>query len=176
MAPREFPQLGTQRKQQPILSQRGRRTFGFGAPTPTWSRNVQDADALISAYVNGGREQAEKVKVCTFNKNRAKALAVLESFDTLPDVLDILSGPKLREFAGCIAGLPDVCIDGHAYSCWHGERVTLANVPSIGKKLREQIKADYRAAAEELGETPAAVQACTWLVWRRLHLNYGLND
>ena len=31
-----------------------------------WERNIQDADALIAAYIAGGAEQARLTKVCTF--------------------------------------------------------------------------------------------------------------
>ena len=140
------------------------------SPRNKWERNVQDADALISAYVAGGADQAMVTKVCTFGKNKAKAVAILESgAETLPTVLEILSGPKLREFASCIAGLDDVTIDGHAFCIWQGERTRLEHVPAIGVKLRRQIKADYRQAADELGVTPSGVQAVSWLAWRRIH-------
>lgn len=140
------------------------------SPRNRWERNVIDADRLISAYVFDGPEAAESVKVCTFTSNKAKALRILaaESAD-FDRVLEILSGPKLREFASCIANRDDVCIDGHAFCIWQGERSTLADVPSIGVKLRRQIKADYQAAADELGLTAAALQAITWVAWRRIH-------
>ncbi|MGA1476619.1 MAG: DUF7178 family protein, partial [Prochlorothrix sp.] len=81
-----------------------------------------------------------------------------------------LSGPKLQEFYSCIAGINDeVCIDGHAYSIWAGDRITLADVPSIGKKLRKEIKADYREAALQAGISPSEMQAITWCAWRRIH-------
>ena len=140
------------------------------SPRNKWQRNVKDADSIIAAYVSGGADQAMVTKVCTFTKNKAKAVAVLESkAETLEVVLEILSGPKLREFASCIAGWADVCIDGHAWCIWAGERHTLADVPSIGVKLRREIKADYTTAADELGLTPAALQAITWVTWRRMH-------
>lgn len=140
------------------------------SPRNRWERNVIDADALISAYVSGGAEQALATKVCTFTSNKRKAVAILESgLEILPAALEILSGPKLREFASCIAGLADVCIDGHAWCIWQGSRVGLADVPSIGVKLRREIKADYQAAADELGITPSACQAITWVTWRRIH-------
>ena len=141
------------------------------SPRNKWSRNVHDADALIAAYVAGGAEQATLTKVCTFGANKAKAVRVLElSPDAdLDDVLAILSGPKLREFASCIAGLDDVCIDGHAFCIWNGGRTSLADVPSIGVRLRREIKADYQTAADELGLTPSACQAITWCAWRRIH-------
>ena len=140
------------------------------SPRNRWERNVRDADALISAYTAGGADQAMATKVCTFTSNKAKAVKILESdTQTLTDILKILSGPKLKEFAGCIAGLPDICIDGHAYCIWAANRTGLKDVPAIGVKLRRQIKADYRIAADELGYTPAALQAITWCAWRRIH-------
>ena len=141
------------------------------SPRNRWERNIQDADALISAYNSGGPEQARLTKVCTFSANKEKAIKILElSLScTFAGVLAILSGPKLKEFASCIAGLPEVCIDGHAYCIWAGERTGLKDVPAIGVKLRREIKADYQAVADELRMQPSAVQAITWCAWRRIH-------
>lgn len=140
------------------------------SPRNKWSRNVADAEALIGAYVAAGSEQARLTKVCTFGANKEKAVKVLESgLETLPTALDILSGPKLREFASCIAGLEEVCIDGHAWCIWQGSRVTLADVPPIGVKLRREIKKDYRKAANDLGLKASEVQAICWVAWRRIH-------
>ena len=145
------------------------------SPRNRWERNVQDADALIAAYVAGGAEQARLTKVCTFGANKEKAIRILANEQSTieyvrrDDVLAILSGPKLREFASCIAGLPDCCIDGHAFCIWAANRTGLADVPAIGVKLRREIKADYQAAADELGLTPSACQAITWVTWRRIH-------
>ena len=141
------------------------------SPRNRWERNTHDADALISASNTGGPEQARLTKVCTFTSNKEKAIRILElSLScTFAGVLAILSGPKLKEFASCIAGLPEVCIDGHAYCIWAGERTGLKDVPAIGVKLRREIKADYQAVADELGMQPSAVQAITWCAWRRIH-------
>ena len=145
------------------------------SPRNRWDRNVQDADSLIAAFVAGGAEQANLTKVCTFGANKAKAIRTLENEQDAiecvrrDEVLAILSGPKLREFASCIAGLDDVCIDGHAFCIWAANRTGLKDVPAIGVKLRREIKADYRAAAEELGLTASALQAITWVAWRRIH-------
>lgn len=139
------------------------------SPRNKWSRNVLDSENLIAAYV-ADPESAASVKVCTFGANKAKAIKILHASDAdLDDILAILSGPKLREFASCIAGLEDVCIDGHAYCIWTGGRTSLKDVPAIGVKLRREIKADYQAAAADLGLTPAACQAITWCAWRRIH-------
>ena len=126
--------------------------------------------ALISAYVAAGAEQAMLTKVCTFTNNKKKAVRILAAgVLTDADVLEILSGPKLREFYSCIRGITDVCIDGHAFCIWNGGRTGLKDVPAIGVRLRREIKADYAQAAEDLGLTAAALQAITWVAWRRLH-------
>lgn len=141
------------------------------SPRNRWERNVHDAEQLIMAYNAGGADQARLTKVCTFGANKEKAIRILElSLScTLAGVLAILSGPKLKEFASCIIGLPEICIDGHAYCIWAGARTGLKDVPAIGVKLRREIKADYQAVAAETGLTPAALQAITWCTWRRLH-------
>lgn len=139
------------------------------SPRNKWERNLIDAENLIAAYVAGGAEACEDVKVCTFGANKAKAVRILEEAFADGGVFIILSGPKLKEFYGCIRGLDDVCIDGHAYSIWFGDRVTLAKVPSIGKKLRAEIKKDYLAVAQKNNLKGYEVQAITWVAHRRIH-------
>lgn len=140
------------------------------SPRNRWERNVEDANRLIAAFNAGGAEQARLTKVCTFGANKEKAIRILQlQRGSETEILAILSGPKLREFYSCIYGLADVCIDGHAYCIWAGERTGLADVPAIGVKLRREIKADYQAAASELGVDAAALQAITWVTWRRIH-------
>ena len=139
------------------------------SPRNKWERNLIDAENLIAAYVAGGAEACDDVKVCTFGKNKAKAVEILETAFADGGVFMILSGPKLKEFYSCIRGLEDVCIDGHAYSIWFGDRVTLAKVPSIGKKLRAEIKKDYLAVAKKNNLKGFEVQAITWVAHRRIH-------
>ena len=141
------------------------------SPRNKWERNVADAENLIRVFTSDP-ESVDSVKVCTFGRNKAKAIEILQLSEPVRDeqVLGILSGPKLREFYGCIIGVHDeVCIDGHAYSIWAGDRITLAKVPNIGIKLRKKIKADYCTAAQEADVTPAQMQAITWCAWRRIH-------
>ena len=141
------------------------------SPRNKWERNLIDAEQLIRIYKAAGREDASDYKVCTFNSNKAKALQILDQDPTDPQrIRDILSGPKLVEFFNCITGdVDEVCIDGHAYSIWAGDRITLDKIPSIGVKLRAKIKADYREAARIVKVCPSQMQATTWLTWRRLH-------
>jgi len=140
------------------------------SPRNKWNRNLIDAENLINVFCTAGADACSEVKVCTFGKNKAKAIAILELNSLELDANEsILSGPKLKEFFRCIVGQDDVCIDGHAYSIWFGDRITLANVPSIGVKLRRQIKTDYLAVAEHNNLTGYEVQAITWVAHRRLH-------
>ena len=139
------------------------------SPRNKWTRNLIDAENVISAYVSSGVEACESIKVCTFGSNKNKALRILDAIPTLDVVENILSGPKLKEFFRCIIGQEDVCIDGHAYSIWFGDRIALKNVPSIGVKLRRQIKADYIEVAKKNDIPPYELQAITWVTHRRLH-------
>ncbi len=145
------------------------------SPRNRWGRNIADAENLVKLYTAGGTDAAASCKVCTFASGKRKALQILAENIANPDAIRaILNGPKLVEFFTCIVDdRPDVCIDGHAYAIWVGERITLADVPAISKRLRETIKADYIEAADLLGVSPSTLQAITWVTWRRLH---GLSD
>ena len=145
------------------------------SPNNRWERNIIDAENIIKCWAAGGtRTDILNVKVCTYGKMKAKAVDILtRDIETV----EILNGKKLIEFYNCITNpkLNDVCIDGHAYSVWFGQRLTMKEVPAIGVKLRAQIKTDYRDATafinEELGEhfTPADIQAITWVTHKRIH-------
>lgn len=146
------------------------------SPNNKWERNCQDAENLIAAWSAGGATDAANVKVCTYGPNKAKAVLILETAFDHESIVSILSGPKVVEFYHCILDIcDDVCIDGHAYSIWIGERLTMKEVPSIGVKLRKVIKEDYRRAAlaiEKLGHgyyTAAQIQAITWVAHKRIH-------
>ena len=142
------------------------------SPRNRWERNMQDAESMVKVYANGGTcKDLMNLKVCTFKTGKDKAARILtDRISDSTELLATLKGPKLQEFFNCILGdSNDVCIDGHAYSIWVGDRITLANVPSIGKKLRQTIKADYQQAAQFLGVKPHVVQAITWVCWKRIH-------
>ena len=144
------------------------------SPNNRWERNIIDAEAMIKCWSAGGTdEDILAVKVCTYTKMQEKALNILKG----GDIITVLNGPKIIEFFNCITNplLNDVCIDGHAYSVWFGQRLTMKQVPNIGKKLRQQIKTDYVDATtfinEELNEsfTPADIQAITWVTHKRIY-------
>jgi len=145
------------------------------SPNNRWERNIQDAENVITAFVHGNDQDVLEVKCCTYTANKLKALAILKS-ESL-DYEDILKGPKVIEFFHCISdhSSDDVCIDGHAYSIWFGSRLTMKEVPNIGKSLRYQIKQDYKEATDfindELGidYLTSQIQAITWVCHRRIY-------
>ena len=142
------------------------------SPNNKWQRNCSDAYNLIRAIKCG--EPVEEVKVSTYNRNKDKAVRIVEAGESV-DPLDELGGLKVRAFYECIMGSTTaVCVDGHAYSIWKGERISTTSTPSITPKLYNRISEDYALAAEQinkilgLGLTPAQVQAVTWVTWRNL--------
>jgi hypothetical protein len=140
------------------------------SPRNRWERNIANAENMLRVH-SVDPDSIESVKVCTFGHNKAKAIRILqENPETESEVCSILSGPKLQEFFSCIVGIDgEVCIDGHAYSVWIGDRITVDSVPRISKKLRAQIKADYAQAAKIAGIKSSEMQAVTWCAWRRIH-------
>jgi len=141
------------------------------SPSNRWERNLRDADNLIGAYTLGGLDDALSVKTSTYSKNKAKALAILQGAEPL----EALGGLKVRAFYGCIIGQDTVCVDGHAYAIWRGERISTSSTPKISPKLYAAISADYVKATDTINSVlgaqykPFQIQAITWLIWRRLN-------
>ena len=146
------------------------------SPNNKWTRNCVDAEAMIKAWHMGADPLS--VKVCTFNPNKAKAAAILAlTADDLETdtIAEILNGRKVVAFYRSIMGDPDaVCVDGHAYAVWIGERIPTTQTPSIGVKLYADIARAYQLVAKRSYElcgttlTPTQVQAVTWVTYRRL--------
>jgi hypothetical protein len=144
------------------------------SPNNRWARNCADAEAVIQAWAVGADPSA--VTVCTYGAMRAKACRILAMADpSQTAIATILNGRKITAFFLSITGRPDaVCVDGHAYAIWLGQRVTTTNTPSLGVKLYADIARAYVLVAKRsqalCGEvlTPAQVQAVTWVTYRRL--------
>ena len=148
------------------------------SPNNKWTRNCTDAEAMIKAWHYGA--DPNTVKVCTFNPNKAKAAAILALSDTETQgdadvIAEILNGRKVTAFYRSILGDPDaVCVDGHAYAVWIGERIPTTQTPKIGVKLYADIARAYQLVAKRSYElcgttlTPTQVQATTWVTYRRL--------
>lgn len=138
------------------------------SPNNRWHRNVRDAEALIRVHVISG--EYDTIKVSTYSKNKEKAIRILN--DEQP--IDVLGGEKVRAFYACISGGDAVCVDGHAFAIWSGQRIPTTKTPKISAKLYNQISGDYRKATAVINEvtgscyTPSQIQAITWVTWRNL--------
>lgn len=136
------------------------------SPNNRWHRNVADAEALIRTYCAG--DECDAIKVSTYSKNKEKAIRILDGES--PE--NVLGGLKVRAFYNCIIGGDDVCVDGHAFSIWSGQRVSTTKTPKISPRLYNAISEDYRRAAAVIDQvagscyTAAQIQAITWVVWR----------
>lgn len=146
------------------------------SPNNKWERNVVDAEQLCRAFTLGGHSAADKIKVSTYNANKIKALRILSG--ELP--LSVLGGLKVRAFYSCIMGeSSSVCIDGHAYAIWFGQRIPTTKSPKISAKLYDAIASDYVKAADTINQimgtdySGAQVQAITWLTYRRMVAQLG---
>lgn len=89
------------------------------------------------------------------------------------DPREALSGPKVTAFYDLLAGgSGGVVIDRHAFDICRGVKAGVREGGQDGQvtpsRYRLAARA-YREAAEVLGETPHAVQATTWIHWRRAH-------
>jgi len=143
------------------------------SPNNAWDRNLIDAYNIVRSYVEHGRDDATLVKVGTYGLNKDKAIRILDGTDPW----DAIGGLKVRSFFRLILDplADDVCIDGHAYSIWKGERVATSKVPKITAKLYAQIQQDYRECASIVSGikgqkvTPSQLQAITWTVHRNLY-------
>jgi hypothetical protein len=152
------------------------------SPQNRWERNMLDAERLIDLYILGGEDAAKEYKVATYGINKDKALKILALHDlNLSTIPEILNGQKVKAFYHCILGSDrHVCVDGHAYSIWLGERVTTNDTPKITSKLYNKISEDYIEATKKINEilgtmyTPADVQAITWITHRNLYLNRSI--
>ena len=144
------------------------------SPNNRWERNIKDAEDMIKAFKYGDDDDVMAVKCCTYTMNKLKALNILKSNDC-SGYETILNGPKTIEFYHCIMLEDDVCIDGHAYSIWFDKRLTMKQIPNIGKKLRAQIKQDYKDATSFINEEmdtqylPSSIQAITWVTHKRIY-------
>ena len=144
------------------------------SPRNKWPRNCRDAESVIKAWSLG--EEVLEVTCCTFGYNKQKAKRILEEGAAREDIIAILNGPKTVAFARSIFGEQSaVCVDGHAFAVWIGERVPLDQTPKIDSGgLYRRIAQDYCTVAKRSKSisghqlTAAQVQAVTWVCYRRL--------
>jgi len=131
------------------------------SPGLRWERNVEVAERIIQ------RRELDGLGVRWYaNVRKARLIRNGQK----PE--NILKGNKVRAFYDNIAQPGRslcVCIDGHAYAIASGKRISLMDVPPIGRRAYNRLSASYAVVAKHLGLRPCQLQAVVWVVWRRLH-------
>lgn len=131
------------------------------SPQMPWKKNVEAAETVLRMAQAGASPDDYSVPTYTNNKRKAHAIAL--SHDT-----SLVSGEKVTSFWRniCDPEGDDVTVDRHAIKVWAG----FADGGSVRfpKSIYAKVAADYRQAAAELSLTPAALQAVTWVVYKRI--------
>lgn len=139
------------------------------SPNNRWERNLEDADKLCAAFLNG--DAVESVKCCTYHTMRAKAWGILQDGpSTIEEIVKQLKGQKIVAFFRCIMGQNVCCVDGHALNIYRAERHPLtSDKTNVGVRLYRTISDAYAEAGKKHGLKAYEMQAITWTVWRRVH-------
>lgn len=131
------------------------------SPQMPWKKNVEAAETVLRMAQAGAAP--DDYSVPTYSNNKRKAHAIALSHDT-----SLVSGEKVTSFWRniCAPEGDDVTVDRHAIKVWAG----FADGGSVRfpKSIYAKVAADYRQAAAELSLTPAALQAVTWVVYKRI--------
>lgn len=128
------------------------------SPSNKWERNKIDAVNLLTGVTFGN---AHKIKVCTFNKNKEKALLIARG-KKLP--CEVIKAPKTGAFISNIAHLDGsrVTIDRwHLRACF-GTKPGQADEPTPTPTKYEQLERLTIEQAQELGLEGYQYQAIIW--------------
>ena len=143
------------------------------SPNNRWEINLANADALITAFINGGN--ADDVSCSTYHAMKHKAWSILEAMPNPDDTKTILNGRKIVCFYENIMGEDTCTIDGHARNIAYNERHNLTDTKTnIGVKEYAMLQEAYRLAAKRCRVNGRALkayelQAITWVTWRKQH-------
>jgi len=122
------------------------------SPQNKWPTNKKDTENLIGAYAKG----LPIPSVSTFDANKVKALAILQTGDT-----DYLGGAKVKAFAQNIQGNEQaVTLDTWAF---RHAFVLPTNAPvSKYRKYHNELTEAFVIAAKVVNASPAVLQAVLW--------------
>lgn len=125
------------------------------SPMLSWPRNQTVARAIYAGKREG---------LCLPNSVKAAA-RIMDG----EHPLDVLNGPKVRAFYMAIMGEGDsVTLDRHAIDIAVGRPLSdTERAVYMGARNRRVILAAYVNAAHRAGVSPAAMQAITWVAWRK---------
>lgn len=135
---------------------RGAGVIAALSPRVRWDINIRNARRAFETGTVTGHTKV----MC------AQAQRILDG----ENALDVLKGDKVRAFCAAIAtaGESDIAtIDRHALEIALGKVYSDKERPTIGKRVYREMAAAYAIAAESVGISVNAMQAITWVVWRR---------
>jgi hypothetical protein len=146
------------------------------SPNNVWRNNVDQARAILMAV----GDEVDSTPISTYDGGR-KAREILrgvreprvgKSTERQRVAFTWAKAPKTAAFFVLLLDPTDpeaVVVDGHAFNITRNERAPIDSVPQLAGRRYTQAANAYRDAARILGTTPSAVQATTWLAWRRIH-------
>ena len=144
------------------------------SPNNKWDRNIENADTMINAFINGNA--IESFKVSTYNKMKQKAWLILETMPNYDETITILNGKKIVSFYKNINGdETEITIDGHARNIFYNDRQGLTTPKTNITKLEyAKIQKAYLKASKKIKVNGSVLkayelQAITWLAWKRIH-------
>jgi hypothetical protein len=144
------------------------------SPNNKWDRNIENADTMINAFINGNA--IESFKVSTYNKMKEKAWLILETMPSYEETITILNGKKIVSFYKNINGdETEITIDGHARNIFYNDRQGLTTPKTNITKLEyAKIQKAYLKASKKIKVNGSVLkayelQAITWLAWKRIH-------
>ena len=144
------------------------------SPNNKWDRNIENADTMINAFINGNA--IESFKVSTYNKMKEKAWLILETMPNYEETITILNGKKIVSFYKNINGdETEITIDGHARNIFYNDRQGLTTPKTNITKLEyAKIQKAYLRASKKIKVNGSVLkayelQAITWLAWKRIH-------
>ena len=144
------------------------------SPNNKWDRNIENADTMINAFINGNA--IESFKVSTYNKMKEKAWLILETMPNYDETITILNGKKIVSFYKNINGdETEITIDGHARNIFYNDRQGLTTPKTNITKLEyAKIQNAYLKASKKIKVNGSVLkayelQAITWLAWKRIH-------
>lgn len=137
------------------------------SPMVRWERNLAEARLVLKRWSRG--EQQTQDRHTAFPSNVRKAWAILNREHGAGP-----RGPKVEAFAALLRdpGSDAVVVDSIAIFAALGvdpnPMVTSDDAKAYFDRPRtlRQIREAYRAAAQQRGVSPSAMQATTWTVWR----------
>ena len=139
------------------------------SPNNKYERNVQNANDLIDAFMNGN--DMDSIKVSTYHTMKQKAWSILQQMPSYEETLTILNGQKIKSFFRNIMGdESEITIDGHARNIYYNDRQGLTTPNThVGKLEYAKIQKAYQRASKKLGIKAYELQAITWVTWKRIH-------